>query len=194
MKKVITEVGAFYQHYPRVAIVVSASYGDKDNAMTIAWHMPVSKDPPMVAFVSSTEHYTYRLITESKEFGINLLPDTKSALVAAIGGSKGVDLDKFKAFNIKKDKPIKTSVPIFQDAYAALECKLVEERLYHDHSMFIGEVVAVHFKEEAILPDGTLNFEKINPVLYMGSDKYLGTAGCKTRILKRDECAKKLQS
>ena len=57
----------------RIALVTAAS-GGKENAMTVAWHMPMSKDPPLISFVTGTSHFTYKLIKESREFAINLMP------------------------------------------------------------------------------------------------------------------------
>jgi flavin reductase (DIM6/NTAB) family NADH-FMN oxidoreductase RutF len=194
MGKVTSEnIGAFYQHYPRVAVVVTAHAGGRDNAMTIAWHTSISKKPPLYGVVVSEGHFTYKLITESKEFGVNFLPDTRAELVAAIGGSKGSELDKFKAFAINKDNPVKTAVPILMDAYAAFECRLVDDRSYGDHRLLIGEIIAVHYLEEAFNADGTLNQEKVSPVLYMGSEQYLGVAGCKVRTLNRELCVERLK-
>jgi flavin reductase (DIM6/NTAB) family NADH-FMN oxidoreductase RutF len=194
MEKVTSEsIGAFYQHYPRVAVVVTAHAGGRDNAMTIAWHTSISKKPPLYGVVVSEGHFTYKLIAESKEFGVNFLPDTRAELVAAIGGSKGSELDKFKAFAINKDNSVKTSVPILKDAYAAFECQLVDDRAYGDHRLLIGEIIAVHYLEEAFNADGTLNLEKVSPVLYMGSEQYLGVSGCKVRTLNRELCVERLK-
>ena len=45
MEKVISDsIGAFYQHYPRVAVVVTAHGGERDNAASIAWHTTISKN------------------------------------------------------------------------------------------------------------------------------------------------------
>ncbi len=192
-KKIVTDTGAFYQHYPRIAIVVSASYGGKDNAMTIAWHMPMSKSPPRIAFVTGTSHCTYKLIKQSGEFAINLMPDSLSEIVAAIGGSSGDDCDKFGDYNIKKEPSIKTSAPVLEGAYAAFECKFIEEKVYDGHSMVIGEVVATHMQEGCLWEDGTLNLEKVGPALYMGNDQYTNILGAKTRKLKRGVYAKELK-
>jgi flavin reductase (DIM6/NTAB) family NADH-FMN oxidoreductase RutF len=194
MEKVTSDdIGAFYQHYPRAAVVVTACVGGRDNAMTIAWHTSISKKPPLYGVIVSADHFTYKLIIESKEFGVNFMPDTKAELVAAIGGSKGSELDKFKAFTINKDNPVKTAVPILKDAYTAYECKLVDDISYGDHRLLVGEIIAVHYLEEAFNADGTLNLGKVNPVLYMGSEQYLGVAGCKVRTLDRELCVERLK-
>jgi len=195
MEKVISDgIGAFYQHYPRVAVVVTAHAEGRDNAASIAWHTTISKNPPLYAVSIAQGHFTYKLIAQSKEFGVNFLPDTKAELVAAIGGSNGSVIDKFKSFSIAKDNPLKTSVPVMKDAYATFECKLVDDRLYGDHRMLVGEIVAVHYLEEAFMEDGVLNLEKINPALYMGNEQYLNVADCRIRTLDRKFCVENLQS
>jgi flavin reductase (DIM6/NTAB) family NADH-FMN oxidoreductase RutF len=193
-KTVSEDIGAFYQHYPRVAVVVTAHSGGRDNAMTAAWHTAVSKKPPLYCVAVSDSHFTYQLISASREFGINFIPDTKAELVAAIGGSKGSEIDKFQVFSIAKDSPLKTKVPILKDAYAAFECRLVDDRPYSDHRLLIGEIVAVHYLEDAFMEDGRLNLGKVRPVLYMGSDRYLNIAGCKSRMLDRRLCVEHLKA
>jgi flavin reductase (DIM6/NTAB) family NADH-FMN oxidoreductase RutF len=180
--------GAFYQHYPRVAIVVTASTDGRDNAMSIAWHTSISKNPPLYGVAVSPGHFTYALISQSREFGINFMPDDKAELVAALGGSKGRQLDKFSAFSIKKDNSLKTGVPILKDAYSAFECRLVDDRLYGDHKLLVGEVVTVHYAEEAFMENGVLDIEKISPTLYMGGEIYLSVQECRVRRLDRNFC------
>ncbi len=194
MEKVISEsIGAFYQHYPRVAVIVTAHSGGRDNAASIAWHTSISKNPPLYAVSIAPGHFTYQLIAQSKEFGVNLLPDVRAELVAAVGGSKGSELDKFKSFCITRDNPAKTSVPILKDAYAAFECKLVDDRLCGDHRMLIGEIVTVHYLKAAFMEDGTLNLEKVSPVLYLGNEQYLDVADCRIRTVNREFCAEYLK-
>jgi len=195
MRKITSEdVGAFYQHYPRVAVVVTAHAGGRDNAMTAAWHTAVSRKPPLYCVAVSEGHFTYKLIAQSKEFGINFLPDTKAELVAAIGGSKGSEMDKLRALGVALDRPLKTKAPVLKDAYAAFECQLVDDKPYSDHRLLIGEIVAVHYLEEAFTEDGRLNLDKVSPVLYMGSDMYLDTAGDKSRKLSRGLCFDNLKA
>ena len=195
MKKSVSDsVGAFYQHYPRTAVIVTASAGGRDNAMSVAWHTSISKNPPLFGVVVSQNHFTYKLIAESKEFGVNFMSDTSAELVAAVGGSKGSELDKFKAFCIEKDNAIKTAVPILKDAYAAFECKLVDDRQYGDHKLLVGEIVAVHCAEEAFKENGSLDIEKVCPTLYMGSELYLNIADCRVRTLNRSFCVEKLKA
>jgi len=186
MAKVIGKsVGRFNQQYPRTAVIVTAQAKGRENAMAVAWHTSISFKPPLYGIVVSPKRFTYQLIIDSKEFGINFLPFKAVELVASVGSSSGQKIDKFHRFNIAKDKSVKTTVPILKDAYAAYECKLVDDRSYGDHRWLVGEVVAVHVMKEAFAPEAILDLNKVSPVLYLGSDHYLTTSKDTKRYLDR---------
>ena len=176
MPKIVTEdIGKFSQHNPKVAVIVTASARGRDNAMTAAWHSSISLKPPLYGIAISPKRFTYQLITESQEFGINFIPSEKASLAASIGGTSGQQMDKFEKFHIKKEKPLKTGTPILEEAYAAYECKLVDSHPYGDHIWIVGQIVTVHFLEEAFTPGGILDLDNIKPLLYLGSDFYAST-------------------
>jgi flavin reductase (DIM6/NTAB) family NADH-FMN oxidoreductase RutF len=186
MPKIVTEdMGKFSQHYPKVAVIVTASARGRDDAMTAAWHSSISFRPPLYGVAITPKRFTYQLITESREFGINFIPSEKASLAAAIGGTSGQQMDKFERFNIKKEKSLKTTAPILKDAYAAYECKLVDSKSYGDHIWIVGEIVAVHFLEEAFTPAEVLNLDKIKSLLYLGSDFYASTDKNSVNLIKR---------
>ncbi len=173
MPRTVTEtIGKYAQHFPKIAAIVTASAGGRDNAMTAAWHTSISFRPPLYGVSVTSKRFTYQLITQSREFGINFIPLDKASLAAAIGGCSGQRIDKFESFNIKKEKPVKTTAPILEDAYAAYECKLVDSRPYGDHVWIVGEIVAVHLLQEAFTPAEVLDLDRTKPLLYLGSDLY----------------------
>ena len=174
MSKIITEdVGKFNQHYPKIPAIVTASARGRHNAMTAAWHSSISFRPPLYGVSISPKRFTYQLIIESKEFGINFIPFERASLAASVGGISGQETNKFRRLNIKKRKPSRTKAPVLKDAYAAYECKLIDCKTYGDHVWVVGEIVAVHFVEEAFSPEKILDLEKIKPLLYFGSDFYV---------------------
>lgn len=168
--------GRFSYQYPRLVVVVTSHAGGKSGAMTAAWHSPISVRPPLYGISISPGRNTHALIVEGKEFGVNFLPYEKAKLMAAVGGSTGREVDKFEAFGIDREEPLKTSVPLLKDAYAAYECKLVDHRPYGDHDWMIGEVVATHILDEAYDAHGVLDVARFNPALYLGSDFYVTTS------------------
>jgi flavin reductase (DIM6/NTAB) family NADH-FMN oxidoreductase RutF len=186
MPKIITEdIGKFSQHYPKVAVIVTASARGRDDAMTAAWHSSISFKPPLYGIAVASKRFTYQLITESREFGINFIPSERASLAAAVGGTLGQQMDKFERFNIEKEKPLKIKSPILKDAYAAYECKLVDGKPYGDHIWIVGEIVAVHFLEEVFTQAEVLDLDKIKPLLYIGSDFYTSADKNSVSLVKR---------
>ena len=182
---VIEDVGNFSQHYPKVAAIVTASAQGRDNAMTATWHSSISPNPPLYGVSLSPKRFTYQLIMESREFGINFIPLEKASLAASVGGTSGQEVNKFVRFNIEKEKPLRTKVPILKDAYAAYECKLVDNKPYGDHIWVVGEIVAVHFLEEAFTSEQTPDLNRIKPLLYLGSEFYATTDKNSVIFIKR---------
>ena len=186
MSRIVSEnAGEFSQHYPKIAAIVTASAKGKDNAMTCAWHSSICIKPPLYGVSLAAERFTYKLITESKEFGINFIPWEKAAIAGFLGGTSGQETDKFEKFNIEKENPLKTGAPILKDAYAAYECQLVDNRPYGDHVWVVGKIVAVHFLEEAFTKEQVLDLDKIKPLLYLGSDFYVTLNENSTHFIKR---------
>lgn len=192
MTKIISEgTGEFYQHYPRLAVIVTARSKGKANAMAAAWHASISFEPPLYGVSVSAKRFTYQLIAESNEFGINFLPFEESELIASVGGSSGRDINKFQRFNIATDKSVKTNVPILSTAYAAYECQLVDDREYGDHRWLVGKIVSVHVDKTVFTQEETIDLNKVSPAIYMGHDNYLTAARETLRHLDRETYGKR---
>lgn len=181
----IEKAGRFYCHYPQLAVIVTAHARGRDNALTVAWHASISVEPPLYGIAISPRRFTYELILEGREFGVNFMPFEAAELLASVGGSRGAEVDKFERFHIAKEEPLKTAVPVLADAYACYECKLADHQTYGDHEWVVGEIVATHFSEEAFTAEGTLDIGRINPALYLGTELYLTTLKDSIRRLDR---------
>jgi len=179
-----TSVGKFYYHFPAIAVVVTSYAEGKDNAMTVAWHAPVSFDPPLYGVAISPRRFTLEVILHSKGFGVNCLPFEAAEVMASVGGSAGRKTSKFERFHIAKVEPVKTRVPLLEEAYSCYECKVVDHRPYGDHEWVVGEIVAVHFLPQAFTAEGVLDITRLNPAFYLGAELYITTSK-NTRHLDR---------
>jgi len=189
-KVIRQDIGKFYQHYPKVAAVITAQADGRCNAMAAAWHTSLSFEPPIYGVSISPKRFTYQLIADSKEFGVNFLPFEKVEQVVLTGGVSGREIDKIQSFNIPADKPVKTGAPILKDAYAAYECRLIDDSEYGDHRWLVGEIVAVHVLEEAFTPDEAVDLNRITPVLYLARDIYVAAAQDTVRHIDREVCVR----
>ena len=171
-KETVEGIGSFYQHTCRCPVVLTARAGGRSNAMAVGRHMLLSSRPPVYAVSIMPARFTYRLIIESKEFGINFLPFGMVKLVDAVGTISGHDGDKFQKLSIAVDQPIKTTVPILKDAYAACECRLIDDRAYGENRLLVGEVVAAHVLSGTMTPKKVLDLGKVQPIVSLGYQHY----------------------
>lgn len=123
--------------------VVTVKKGDKVNAMTAAWAIPVSHRPALVVVHIAPQRYTHDLIMDTKEFGLSILSEEQVEISQHAGTLSGRNVDKFKS-GIIKTKPSKViSAPVLEGCVATMECKLEKAIEMGDHTIFVGRVVAL---------------------------------------------------
>lgn len=191
MSKVqLTNIERYAHFYPKVACIVTVHAGGFDNGMAVAWNMPLSMNPPVYAVSISPRRYTHELIMESREFAINFIPYELEKMVLAMGAISGREGSKFERFGIETMPAAQISAPILKDAYAAYECRLVESHTYGDHDLLVGEIVAIHYEEDAFTEDGTMKPDRVHPVLYIGANTFGTISAENFHVLDREVVAR----
>ena len=89
-----------------IVVLVSCGYKGKRNITTCAWHMPVSKEPPLVAVDLAKKHFSSSLIKESGELVINVSSWSYLDKVMMYGRLKGRESDKFKGTGFNPASPM----------------------------------------------------------------------------------------
>ncbi len=171
------QLDQYYYHYPAVATIVTSHADGKDNAMAVAWHTAISREPPIYGVSISHKRYTHGLIAASGEFVVNFVPWEKRELIAKVAGCSGREVQKFREFGIVAVSGKVVQVPVLADAYAAYECRVIEQRALGDHDLFVGSIVAIHCDKEALGKGGMLDPDEVHPVLYLGGDRYASAKG-----------------
>jgi len=134
--------------YPlRTYLVVSGRLGEEVNVVAADWVTVVSASPFIVAVAIAPTRYTYRLVKKYGEFviavpGLDMLRDVWIA-----GSEQGPEKLKKTRFKLKPASRVGT--PVIENALANLECRVLNEHVYGDHSLFVAEVVAYHYREGA---------------------------------------------
>lgn len=134
-------------------VLVSSLYGDRAGLTPIAWHMPVSDDPPIVALEIYKGHFINKAILETGDFVINIPSSDMAGIVRKLGSVSGKTADKFKKFNLIKEPSKKVKSPRLGNAIGVMECKLRKDaRLLEEYDMILGDVVYAE-AEEGIFTD-----------------------------------------
>ncbi|MBI4282186.1 MAG: flavin reductase family protein [Chloroflexi bacterium] len=162
----------FNFHYPAGATIVTSHAHGHDNAMAVAWHTAISRNPALYAVSISPKRFTHSLIAETGEFVVNFMPAEQGELVALVASCSGRDVDKFPAFHIAAHPGSHVNAPVLESAFAAYECRVTGRHTYGDHDLFLGEVLAVHYESSLFQGSGRLDLERTTPIVYLGGDWY----------------------
>jgi flavin reductase (DIM6/NTAB) family NADH-FMN oxidoreductase RutF len=165
--------------HPMHTVLVSCnSKAGKPNITTVAWAMPTSNNPPLVAVSLSPQRHSHALIQETQEFVINIPTLEILQSVYACGSFSGRSFDKFKKAGLTPIPAKKVKAPIIRECVAHLECSVNDQITTGDHTVFVGEIVASYanpgvFTERYSLElarmlyhAGGNNFAILDPKLY----------------------------
>ena len=155
--------------HPCVVTLVTCAGRGVENVLAVAWAMPVSADPPMVAVSISPKRYSYGLIGESGEFVVNVVSSEMLEAVWKCGSFSGREVDKFALAGLEKEPSKAVKPPRVKGALASLECRVANRVEAGDHVLFIGEVVAYSVDEKAFdMERGVWRLEKAAILMHLG--------------------------
>ena len=155
-------------HPYNACLVTSGSRSKGENVMAVAWIIPVSVDPPLIAMSIRTERFSYRIILESKEFAVNIPTFEMAQKVLFCGRRSGKERDKFEDASLTPQRAQKINAPIIEECIAHLECKVEKTLRTGDHELVVGEIIAAYAEKDCF--DEVYNLTRFHPCLHIGKD------------------------
>ncbi len=158
---------------PRPTIIVtSINKKGEVNAAPFSFTMPVSMNPPLVAFASVKTHDTYKNIVETEEFVINI-PNEDILKELWITGEKfPYGVNELEKANLTQIESKNVNPPKIGECIAAIECKVHWIKNAGDHDIIVGSALNVSVREDS-LKEGLLDVEKVRPVLHVGGVNFV---------------------
>ncbi|MEM3436920.1 MAG: flavin reductase family protein [Nitrososphaerales archaeon] len=148
--------------YPRpIVLITSINNSGKPNIIPVAWTMPTSFDPPLIAISIALTRYSHKLIKETHEFVINIPTKKLVNIIDYLGSVSGKDVDKFKESNLTALPAKKVKPPLIGECVAHIECKVESILNTGDHTIFVGRVVAAQTDKDIFKTDYDLKKVKI---------------------------------
>jgi len=151
-------------------LISCAGKAKKPNIITLAWAMPTSINPPLIAISIAPRRHSHHLIEETREFVVNI--PTMGILKETLfcGRMSGRDHDKFKETGLTQMPAKKVRAPIIKECIAHLECMLNNQFTTGDHTIFIGEIVEAYADKEAFTDE--YNLKKAKMVFHLGGNDF----------------------
>ena len=153
--------------YPVPAVMVSCQRpGEKANIVTLAWAGTICSDPAMLSISVRPERYSYDIINETKEFGVNLVTTDLTRACDWCGVKSGRDFDKFKEMKLTEYKSEFMDTPAIDESPVNIYCKVKKVEKLGSHDMFIAEVVGVTVDDKYMDDKGRFHLGKTNLMAY----------------------------
>jgi flavin reductase (DIM6/NTAB) family NADH-FMN oxidoreductase RutF len=171
-EKINVEFSSAYRllHPMHTVLVSCVGKTGKPNVLPLAWAMPTSHDPPLVAISMGLNRYSHALIEETLEFVINLPTVDIVNETLACGRTSGKTSDKFSETGLTPLPAKKVKAPIIKECVAHLECKLHSQLKTGDHTVFVGEIIEA-YADEGVFTD-KYNIEKARMLYHLGGNVF----------------------
>jgi flavin reductase (DIM6/NTAB) family NADH-FMN oxidoreductase RutF len=94
---------------------------------------------------------SYALIHETNEFGLNLPADDLLETVAKNGTLHSNRVDKYMETGLTPLDSKIIKCQLIEECYLNMECKVIDQYITGDHTVFVGEPVVVHLDEDVFV-------------------------------------------
>ncbi|MCL2358680.1 MAG: flavin reductase family protein [Nitrososphaerota archaeon] len=158
-------------HPMHTVLVSCAGNASKPNIITLAWAMPASSNPPLLAVSIAPTRHSHTLIEESGEFIVNIPALENLQAVYACGSLTGRSFDKFKKTNLNPIPGKKVKAPAIRECIAHLECEVDGQFTTGDHTLFVGKIVEA-YADMGIFNEGSYDLKKARLLYHSGGNNF----------------------
>lgn len=144
--------------------VVAARHGPLLAGMTANAIATISVDPPILMASIARKAETHTAIVGSHAFAVSVLSREQRELAECF--AQPTTAAKLIRFCDADWREAETGSPVLEGALAYFDCRLTERHAGGDHTIFLGEIVAAGYREDA------------EPLVWYGSGyRHLAEAG-----------------
>ena len=170
MAKVIK--GPFCALYPiPVVLVTCLDKAGQPNVMTVSWVGTVASTPPCLAIGVRPYRYSHAAIEEQGEFVVNI---PKRELLSAVDYcgrmSRRRTSDKFAETGLTPMPASQVASPLIAECPVNIECRLIHSLELGSHTLFVGQILAVHVDEEVLDERGFIDYSRAQAIAYLGNE------------------------
>jgi len=152
---------SFFLGNGQVVLITSCDAQKKVQGILTASWMTLTSHFPLLLTISvgngkegsEGDNYrsSYALIEETSEFGLNLPSKELIEVVGKIGTLHSNQLNKYTETGLTpmESKIIKAN--LIKECYLNMECKVTDEYITGDHTVFVAEPVLVHLDEDVLV-------------------------------------------
>ena len=170
MAKVKFRGGALLAPLPPV--MVSCGDAEHANIITVAWTGILNTVPPKTYIAVRPSRHSHGLISQGREFVLNLTPSALVRTADYCGMYTGAKVDKFKECRLTKAFAEEVAAPMIEEAPLSLCCRVTDIMPMGSHDLFFADLVAVYADEGLLDGAGKLHLERAGLCAYAHGDYF----------------------
>lgn len=171
MEKTFRQIGPTTYLCPIPSVMLGCAdpeHGFQNNLITIAWAGVVCSKPPMISVSIRKSRLSHTIISNTKEFTLNLIGRELCESMDFCGVKSGREVDKFAECHLTAVPAPELSVaPAVAEAPAFLSCKVTQVIELGSHDLFLAEVKQVSVADRYFREDGSIDEEAMELVSYV---------------------------
>ena len=157
---------------PRPVILVSTvDRKGISNAAPFSFVMPVSMDPPLIAFASDPDHDTVKNILKTKNFVVNIPGRRMLKKLWVCRKDFPYGVSEIKKAKLTEEKSSKVKSPKIKECLAHFECRLFRKLKSGDHLLIIGRVVEATL-DDRFFKAGKYRLKQALPLMHIGAEEF----------------------
>jgi len=151
--------------FPYPVVLVSCSLkGDRPNLIAVGSISHACHVPPILGIAIGHSRHSYRIISHSDGFVVNVPSKTQVGIVDSCGTTSGREIDKFKTCHLTPLPSSRISSPGILEFPINIECAKRKCVNLGSHSFFFGEIVAIHCDESILNDEGEIDKDRLQPL------------------------------
>ena len=158
-------------HPMHIVLISCVGKAGKPNITTVAWAMPTSINPPLLAISLAPGRHSHTLIEESGEFIVNIPTMEILQAVYACGSLTGRSFDKFKKTSLTQMPAKKVKAPAIRECIAHLECEVDGQLTTGDHTIFVGKILEA-YADTGIFTESGYDLKKARVLYHAGGNNF----------------------
>ena len=128
--------------------------------IALSWMTPTSHEPLLFTVSvgnggkgtgDTAYRACYSLINETKEFGLNIPTPKLTDAITKVGTTHSDEVDKFAETGLTPMESRKIGAPLITECFLNIECKVIEQFVTGDHTVFVAEPVAAYMDEDLMV-------------------------------------------
>lgn len=158
--------------YPTpAALVTSVDADGRPNIITLGEVFNISIARPVILGIAiRKERYSHQLISETREYVVNLPTREIAEQVWYCGSVSGRTVSKFVRSGLTPVPAQRVRPPLIAECPINLECKVLDVQEIGDHDLFLGEVVVQHVDEGLLDQAGRISVRKLRAFAFVNGE------------------------